>query len=254
MNKSELQIIHERLVAERRRRVGPPPTDDELLAYVDGTLSAEDAARIRESLIAYPELARAIATPFPADDAHPGDTDYVSDEEIGRRWAELQTRLGHDPIPMQPPINTWRRASMALAAMLLVAVAGMIWQTVSLKQARSAPHVASDEQLLVPDGQRGASEVHATLTARGDWFFLLAPMINPPDFPAYRIDIIDIGSSTPRRLWSSPALRRPANDTFAIAVPRGFFKPGEYQVIAYGVNRSRQERLMSYSLHVAAGE
>jgi len=246
MTKSDLHTIHERLLAEQRERLGPPPTDDELFRYIDGTLSPADEARVRELLVVYPELAAAVGAPFPTDDAQPGDPDYLTAADVSQRWNEFRRRNAPDDVHVLP----WRRVSFALAAALVIALGGVLWQSVRLAEERRAPRLASDEQLLLPDGQRGPASAGATLTARGDRFLLVAPLINPPDFPGYRIDIVNVANARP--LWSSPVVGRPSNDTFAIEVPREFFEPGDYRVMTYGVSGSRQEHLMSYSLHVPA--
>jgi hypothetical protein len=246
ITKSELQAIHGRVLAERRHHLGAPPTNDELFAFMRGELSAEDEARVRELLIAYPELASAIAEPFPDDDAQPGDSGYLSDAEMTSHWQSLQKRIHGDVVRM--PVRFWRRTSAALAAVLVVAFAGLAWQTMRLRRELVSPRVASDSQLLFPDGQRGPAEAIATLTTHGEAYLLTTPLINPGDFTAFRLELVETGAS--HTLWSSPPLQRPANDAFQILIPHAFLPPGRYQMIVYGVSGERQERLATYSLRV----
>jgi len=237
ITKSELQAIHGRITSERRDRLGPPPTDEELFAFMRGELSPADEARVRELLIAYPELARAMAEPFPGEDEA-----ELSEIEMAVHWNALQKRIHGDAT--QRRTRAWQWTSAALAAALVVAFVGLV----RFRQESLAPRVASDAQLLLPDGQRGAGDPFPPLTAQGDSFVLMASLINPPPFPAYQLEIVDAGASN--IVWTSAALQRPANDTFQIVVPRSFLAAGKYRIIVYGVNGARQERLASYSLRV----
>jgi hypothetical protein len=237
ITKSELQAIHGQMLAERRRRLGPPPTNEELFAFMRGELSSEDEARVRELLIAYPELARAMAEPFPEE----GD---LSEIELAAHWKSLQQRIHGDPAERR--VRFWRRTSAALAAAMILAFAGIVWQ----RQASLAPRVTSDMHLLLPDGQRGSDDAATLISADGESFLLVVSMINPQVFEQYRLELVTAGPA-PRTLWSSEPMRRPGNDTFRIVMPGGFLTPGRYQVVVWGVNGERQERLSTYSLRVA---
>src|ERR1700741_4242120 len=81
MNRSDWQAVREVFIPDDRPNLGEPPTVDELLAYERGELSREDAERVQQLLVAYPELARAYATPFPSD-----DDGALPDEVIDRQW------------------------------------------------------------------------------------------------------------------------------------------------------------------------
>lgn len=236
ITKSELQAVHGQMLAERRRKLGAPPTNEELFAFMRGELSPDDEARVRELLIAYPELARAMAEPFPED----GE---LSEVELASHWNSLQKRIHGDPV--QRRVRYWQRASAALAAAMILTFGGLVWQ----RQASLAPRVATSRHLLLPDGQRGGGEPATVIATDGNAYILIASLIESRAYDAYRLEIVT-GGATPRTLWSSPALRRPDNDTFEIVVPRAFLGPGLYKVIVYGVSGERQEQLSSYSLRV----
>ncbi|HJW93785.1 MAG TPA: hypothetical protein VJ901_09215 [Thermoanaerobaculia bacterium] len=240
ITKSELQALHGRIVAERRNKVGPPPTDDELFAFMRGELSAEDESRVRELLLAYPELARAIAEPFPEDDGG-----VLSEIEMKSHWNALQKRIHGDAGSRN--VRAWQWMSAALAAALVVAVVGLV----RFHNQSIAPRVATDApQLLLPDGQRSTSSEFPVLNADGDSYVLLASLINPPSFQSFRLELIDQSSS--RTIWSSRNLQRPANDTFQLVVPRSFLASGKYRLEVYGVNGERQELLATYRMRVPA--
>jgi hypothetical protein len=255
ITKADLQAVHTEMLAERRRDLGEPPTNEELFAFMRGELSPSEEVRVRELLVAYPELVRAMCEPFPDEAAQPGETGYVSEEEVSLRWAEFRQagrgRGAPQPVPGRA-VRVWRRVSAALAAALVVAFGALLWMHMQLQQERFGPRVAAGEQLLLPDGQRGAhSDNVPVLEPDGDSFLLIAPLINAPQgFASFRLELVKLEKQSPRTLWKSARLPRPAGDTFSIAVRREFLRPGRYQVVVYGVSGARQERLATYSLAV----
>jgi hypothetical protein len=245
ITKAELQAIHTQILAERRDNV-EPPANDELFAFMRGDLKPEDETRVREQLMAYPELARAMAEPFPDEDAQPDDDDYLSDDEIDARLHALKRRVDGDGSPNV--VRFWRRSALALAATTILAFGGLLWQSMRTREQSFSPRVAMDGQLLLPDGQRG-TQASLTVIPHADSFLLITPLINPPAFDAYRLQIVREGDDT-RPLWTSAPLPRPANDTYQLLVPSAFLARGNYQVIVFGVSGARQERLANYSLRV----
>src|SRR6185436_10982736 len=92
---------------------------------------AEAAERVRAWLVCNPDLARALMQPFPANDAEPGDPDFLSQEELAKHWASLQQRI-------QVPVTTsafrllqFPSRWTALAAALALVFAGLYWQAES---------------------------------------------------------------------------------------------------------------------------
>lgn len=243
ITKSELQAIHGQILAERRGRLDPP-TNEELFAFMRGDLTPDEETRVRELLIAYPEFARAVAEPFPEDDAEPGEIGSVSDRRLNAQWQSLQRLIHGDP-----QVRFWRRSALALAAAAVIAFAGLAWQSMRVRQASLAPRVSVDEQMLLPGGERGAGEPEVTIVPREGSFRLIIPLINAGNFPAYRLEIVRDGEG--RALWTSGPLPRPANDMFHVVVPAGFFAPGRYQIVVFGLSGARQERLAGYALNVA---
>lgn len=225
------------------------PTVDEMLAYTRGELPPHDEARVREALVRNPDLARALVTPFPEEDAQPGDPDYLSPAQVAKQWEAFQA-----PVPAPVPIAartrglTFWRASAALAAALAVVFGGLLFREHSRL---TQPRVTSEEQVLLPDGGRGNGEASALLSGDGESYLLVTPLINQSPYEQYRLEIVDVAAATPRSLWSSPPLRRGANDTFAILVPRAFLPPGRYQVVLHGLKGGKEETLATYTMRVA---
>jgi hypothetical protein len=252
---SELQTVYRDLIAEDRYRLGDPPTVEELLAWERGDLSPEQAARVRQLLDCYPELARALATPFPSADPLPGDPAFLTGDVVDAQWASLQKRMHGTEAAAQGPaeariLRFWRGATLALAAALVLAFGGLLWQkqaNTRLQKQLTQPTLRWEEQLLTPGGGRGANPAAQVLLMEGDVFHLVGSLGEPGTFSQYRVEIA--GGEPPVPLWSSSA-QRSDNDTFAILVPHAFLPPGQYEVILYGVNGAREERLTTYSVRV----
>jgi hypothetical protein len=252
ITKSELQIVHQQMRAEHRAG-GEPPTAEEVLAYFDGKLSAEDEARVRELLVEYPEMARAATVPFPSDEARPGQPGYLSGGELSKRWESLQRRI-HPPRGARV-LQFWQ-ASAAIAAALAITFGGLLWQAErnarQLLSQVARPQVIPDEFVLVPDGRRGPGDAATVVTPRGDSYLLVAPVINPERYDKYHLEIAAVTPNGAQTVWRSGLLTRREDDTFLISLPRTFLGAGLYRVVVYGSNGGPEEQLASYSVRVVA--
>src|SRR6266540_3152077 len=159
ITKSDFQAVNQELMAGARRRLGEPPTSEEMLAYTRGEMSPEEEASFRERLLCYPELVRTLTAPFPTEGAAPGDPDFLSDEELAKHWASLQTRM--QGRSREGRVVPFWRAFGAIAAALAVALGALLWRA---EWKLAQPRVVSDEQVLLPDGQRGQGEIATVLS------------------------------------------------------------------------------------------
>ena len=223
------------------------PSNEEFDAYVRGELSAADAERVKKAIAENPELERLLMDPFPTEE----EAGTLTDEEFEPRWAELQRRLALRRRVV--PINRFYRTALPIAAALVVTFAALFVQAQvrarRLASELAAPKLAWEEQVLLPDGQRGPQSI-ATVTAQGDSYLLVATLIHVPEFQDYRLELVDIATPSPRSLWKSGIVRHHNNDSFAILVPRSFLGAGKYQIVLTGVSGAREERLATYSLRV----
>jgi hypothetical protein len=236
--KSEWQSVNESLMAGDRKRLGEPPTADEVFAYMNGDLSPEEETRVRERLVCYPELARTLTAPFPTEGASPGDDDYLNDAELATHWAALQRRRNRARVvPFWPVFGS-------IAAALAIVFAGLFWRAESeLKQ----PRAASVQESLLPDGQRGGVANAAVVKAVGDSFFVALQLHNHEAFKTFRLQIVDANQKS---LWKSDDVQNGDSDVLAVLIPSKFLKAAEYQIVLFGVNGAREERLGTYSLRI----
>lgn len=241
ITKSEFQNANEDLMSDERLRLGDPPTAEEVTRYMRGELSSEEEQRIRERLSCDPDLLRALIAEFPVEGASPGDPDYLSDREFEVHWAKIQSRLHSGRV-----VQFWRTIG-AIAAALAITFGALLWRAeTELRRERTTPQVAWDQQLLMPDGQRGGVETSPTITAKGEKFLLVTPIVGTSSFDDYRLDIVE----GDRTLWSSPTLHRGDQEAFEVLVPRAFLKRGKYQIVMSGVSGARQERVATYTFHM----
>jgi hypothetical protein len=244
ITKSELQAAH-----RASRATGAylePPSAEETLKYVQGELSEADTTRVRELLVAHPDMLRAATMPFPPD-AVPGSDGFLSEYETARQWKSFRRSMG--TASPDRSLNVWRAAA-ALAAALAITLGGLLWQSAEnarrLTRQLTEPRVAG-YQLLLPDGQRGPGGA-STLTPVGDSYLVATPILGAVPFDQYRLEIVDLASN--RSVWRRDGLPRPDSDTFAILIPRQTFHPGMFQIVLYGVNGKLAEKVATYTVTV----
>jgi hypothetical protein len=237
--KSELSAANRDLIAENRLT---PPTADEALAYARGELTGDEEARMRERLIAFPELVRTLTAPFP-EGAEPDHPDYLSDHEFARHWKALRKRRQRPDGGLQ----FWRAFGMVAAALAVVAGA-LLWRAeMQLKQ----PQAVWEQQELYSDGRRGAEGEPAKLTADGESYLLVPVLGTDVTADKLRAEIVDVANSS-RMVWSSRVVRRTTSGSFVILVPRESLNAGTYRLVVYGVTGERQEPLNSFTFRVLA--
>lgn len=257
MNRSDWQAVRDAMIADDRATLGEPPTVDELLAYERGELSKANAERVQQLLVAYPDLARAYATPFPSDDAQPSDSDYLGNDVIDRQWnafragtrAEAASRIESATVANSASsgrvLQFWPIVA-AIAATVAIVFGAMLWRT---RTEQLRPHVLPEASVLTPDGSRGGVEQpQAAITPTGDSLLLVVSLAGPTDYETYRLELVSNDSH--KRLWSSEPLHATISNTFNIEIPSRTLPPGTYQVIAYGLRGNAQEQVATYTIGV----
>jgi len=238
---SDLEMLLAELDEENLRKLGEPPGIEQLEAYMRDELpEGEEKERVRAMIVAYPELARAVAL-------WPGDDDELSDDDVDHHWAAMREEIGLAARDAdRGRVLQFRSAfPAAIAAALAITFGGLFWHA---EWRLTRPTVAWNETLLSPDGRRGGADTPVTLTPAGNSFFLVVPLIGQAPFIEYRLEITDGEQS----LWRSADLRRSADDSFAMLVPRSFLKPGTYQVVLYGEDGEHDVKVATYSVRVPA--
>ena len=243
-NKSDWQDANRRLMAEQREKLGDPPTAEEMLAYGRGEMSAEEEERIRDLLVAYPELARMYSAPFP-EEPEAG----VSNEAIERGWDDVQRRLGVTVMPVRARMRNY--IPTTIAAALALVFFGLFVQAESRARdhARGCdlPRVLGPPQELESDGTRGGGSP-ITLRKDGDAYLLKPRLLNQVHYLNYSMELRDkIGV-----VWSAPSAQPDEKDAFQIVIPHSFLRPGTYQLHIFGVDGEVRRDVGQYDAEVPA--
>lgn len=254
-NKSDWQDANRELLEQQRRKLGDPPTPEELLAYGRGELSESEEERIRDLLVAYPELARMYAAPFPEEG------DAVSEEQLRAGWNAMQRRLGNrqdsagrpDAEAQRGRVLFRRYAPTTIAAMFAVVFFGLFVQAESraryhAKQGNE-PRILGAPQELDPDGRRGP-DAPTTLRKDGEAYLLKPRLMNQLLYPHYRIELHDASGAA---LWANNSARPDDDGAFQIVVPHTFLREGEeYELKIFGVDGKASREVGRYDLAVPA--
>ncbi len=258
-DKSEWQEANRRLMAEQRRALGDPPTAEELLAYSRGELTEQEEERIRDLLVAYPELARMWSEAAP-EAPQPGDPDAVSEEKVLASWKELQRRLGGSSAS-QPDAD--RRADAqrgrvwfhlhvptAVAAALALLFFGLFVRAENrarhYQREGLSPRILGEPQELDPDGSRGPA-APTMLQNDGEVYLLEPHLLNRVRYPHYTLELHDQRGV----IWTSHGAQPDEDDAFQIVIPRGFLRAGStYQLRVFGVDGDKRTAVGAYDVAV----
>jgi hypothetical protein len=244
-NKTDWQDANRRLVAEQREALGDPPTAEEMLAYSRGEMSADQEERIRDLLVAYPDLARMYAVAFPAE----AETD-ISSEAIDRGFRDVQRRLGVTMMPARTPVRYY--LPTAIAAALALVFLGLYVQAESRARndARTynIPRILGAPQELDPDGNRGPAA--PTLLRKDGEAYLLKPhLINQVRYPHYTVELRDAKGTA---MWTTHAAQPDSEGAFQIVIPHAFLRPGAYQLRISGIDGQTRSEVGAYDVAVPA--
>jgi len=243
-NKSEWQEVSRRLTAEQRQKLGDPPTAEELRAYGRGELSESEEERIRDLLVAYPELARMYSAPFP-EEGEPG----VSNEQIAAGFHDVRRRLGMTA--MSPRVRMRHYVPTPIAATIALVFFGLGFFVHAEVRARDRarndlPRILGAPQELDPDGNRGPA-TPTLLSKEGDAYLLKPHLLNQVRYPHYTLELSD----DKQVIWTSHAAEADQDDTFQIVIPHTFLRAGRtYQLRIFGVDGDTQRHAGSYDVAV----
>jgi hypothetical protein len=240
-NKTDWQEANRRLTAEQQQQLGDPPTAEEMLAYGRGELSADEEERIRDLLVAYPELARMYSAPFPEEPEQ-----KVADEAIAAGFQDVQRRLAGPALTRRAPVRHY--IPTTIAAALALVFFGLYVQAENRARdnarGRDVPYVLGAPQELDPDGSRGGG-APTPLRKDGEAYLLEPHLINQLRFAHYTIELHDQSGV----VWTSHSAEPDGNGAFLIAIPHGFLRAGiTYQLQIFGVDGQARRPLGSYDV------
>lgn len=245
ISKEDWQNAYRDALDEGRKRVGPPPAPEDVVALFEGRLEGEEADRVRERLAFYPDMVRAMTAEFP--EAAEG---VLSDAEIAEDLAKIRQRAGM-AAPEKPevvvPFRSPRRRIFAIAAgIVIVLAAGSLVMQKWLREPRSLMTMR-----IYPDTGRGPSPpAPAQLSSANDYVLQAVPAL-AAKHRAYRVELFDLTAQPPEKLWTRNDVEPRTDGTFAITLPTSDLEPGLYRAVLYGIDGT-VERLGDYTLRLSA--
>lgn len=256
-------------MAARREELGGPPTPEELLAYRDGRLSPEERGRMEERLAVWSDAARTLAdiAAFPDIEPAPGAPE-LSEDDITARWQSFRRRLPEvtrhwaeeeaaaQPRPVSPPAvlparpQRWRWApALPLAAAALVGLA--VGWGLGTGREGAGPAITTLAELSPVDGVRAAAtDVELPQESEALVLILGSDGRDERDYPAYEVEIRDASG---RPVWSRQGLRQDSAGTVSLSFPRGFLRPGRYQIDLQGRDGGERTHLATYDFRFLEG-
>jgi len=257
--RASLADLVRRATDDERRRLGPPPSLDELATYAAGELAEEDAERIRDDLTLRPAGREAVLG-LAALSRHepPSEEHRVSDEEIEEAWQRMEADLGSIRAAGAPAAGApaWLVSLKALfrspllvpamAASCALGIAGAaLWY-----QDRETPRLNVEIFDLVAEDEvvRSGDLVPPNAFHPGAGAFVWnLNLTDLTPYSAYLVEIRDAGDAV---VWSGRAGGRTSAGNLNVEVPRGFLAAGSYHVRLFGLRDGERELLEAYRVRV----
>jgi hypothetical protein len=219
------------VIAEGRKRIEPPTVED-VEALYRGELSDDEADRVREQLAYYPEMAAA-----------------MTDEQLAADLAAADAQ--ESPVTAPVPFPAQRRFPWLGIAASIIVVLALSGIYLKFRHQGSSRHVLT--RVLDADGpSRGTrgpagEQTPAQLSTEAD--YLLKPAFRPTrSFDEYRLELVDLGTSPPRLKWTRSGVQRAPDGTFPAELSTEDLEPGLYELVLYGVDGGRSDRLATYTI------
>ena len=250
-NERDLKAGVRVLAAEARRSLPEHPLPEELLDYHAGDLQEAERERIQEHLALCPACVRALLDLEAFPDVEPvRPEDRLTDIELARAWQRLQGSVApaaQGRSRIAPPV-------LALAAVLLLAVVGLSLWVVRLRgevRDLSSPQTGVLVADLIPQKEaieraEGGEEV-VRVPAWAGRLLLILNLADPATHPSYRIEI---RTQDGREVWSRAGVRRSADGTFALEVPRRLLPAGRYRIRLFGIEGGSELPVAEYAVRI----
>jgi hypothetical protein len=228
-----------------RQNLGSHPSRDELIAYHQKNLTPEEADRVRDHLVACSVCRGALLCFDDLLRPEPAAEPLLSEFELATAWRGFRERL-------RPKVPRWLPA---VAAMLLVGIAALSYQSIVLQrelEELSQPQLNTPVFDLLPRdtvylGQSNSAEIELPSTVR---FFTL--VLNSGVRRSYRDYAVEISRAGGRRIYEGQGLQRNAFGSFTLTLARRMMEPGEYRIRLFGLEGGQKEPIGEYVLRIAA--
>ncbi len=265
---------------EDRRRLGPPPSLEELADFATGELSEHESERIREHL-ALRGTGRDVVLDLKSFPHHEpaGEAYEVSDEQLKEAWERMATELGIGsasqavpPAPASSPAPVARESEVtvanglrvswgsffggsswapALAAACLVGLVGVSYTAFSLNRTvreLSFPQLNVEvEDLTLTEVVRSGDAEPITASTAADSYVWNLNVKDLTPYSEYLVEILDDAAAS---VWNGRTRRRTTTGNLTLGLRRGFLPAGSYQVRLWGIDGGERKLLAEYAVRV----
>lgn len=187
--------------AQKRERLGGPPTPEEVVAFLRGELNEKEAARVQALLVYYPEL-----TPLLRE---------------RKRVVPRKRRIWTRALPVAAAAVIALQTILLVQSRMQLAGARRPHVHEARHELESAPLIRGFGGTPVPELPAGESEYLIALTLTGR-----------PNTRNYRLDLLDLSAPRKRVVWSASSVR-PNERTFNLTIPGTYLRPGSYTIDVY---------------------
>lgn len=241
-----------------RRRLGTHPSPDELVAYQEGELAAENEECVQDHLALCRDCARVVLDLESFPDVEPVcEDDRVSGWQVAAEWRRLAARDEIASSVKSSPRRPWSIVfspgfAYATAASILLAALGLGSWVIQLRgqiDDLSQPRVNVFLSDLVPQKtglERGPGDA-IQVPAWADRVLLLLNLAEMRSFPGYLVEISDRDG---RALWQNREIQRSPDGNFTLGVPRRFLPAGKYGIALYGMEGEARTLLATYRMDI----
>lgn len=271
MNRDKMvrEVIQEYL-AMAKRQGDAHPEPDELVAYHEGGLAAEDERRVQDHLLGCRECAALLADYDGLTDPDFGSDEDIPESAVEAIWGKVREEIRKDPQSSRQASNVVsfktrearraeaRRWLQSLAAALLITtvalsawVANLRDQVKELKEL-SSPQANALVLDLYPAGstQRGG-EGPDIPTVRDRLFTMLLHPAGSSPFDSYEAEIVD---GRGEKVLTKPGVKYdPESDSFLpFPLSRDLLGPGDFQIRLVGIGPGGERKTVaSYAFRIA---
>ncbi|MCP4656634.1 MAG: hypothetical protein GY856_14570 [bacterium] len=243
---------------EARQRLGTHPSPDQLLAYQEGELAAEDQEGVQDHVALCRDCARVVLDLESFPDVEPvREDDRVSDWQVAAEWRRLEARDEISPPVKSSPRRSWPMLfspgfAYAMAASILMAALGLGSWVIQLRgriDDLSQPRVNVFLSDLIPQKaglERGPGDA-IRVPAWTDRVLLLLNLADIRSFSGYFVEISDRDGRT---LWSNREIRRSPDGNFTVGVHRRFLPAGRYRIALYGLEGEARTLVATYTMDI----
>lgn len=240
------------LAAALERGVGDHPAPEELLDFVAGDLSEVDRERIEEHLALCRGCARTALELAGSPEAEPAEAgELMTDRELEAEWQRFRAAVAPVRSAGRSSAPSW--PAWALAASLLVAVGALaVWAGRLREEVRTLSEPRADVAVvdLVPRDTvvRAPEDAEAAaLPAWADRLVLILNLVEPTAATEFQIEI---AAADGRVVWSTRGVRRSADGTFAVEVPRRFLPAGILRIRLSSLHGTTAEPVAEYAVRL----